>query len=314
MKKMLLPALLLVISIARGQNVRDLTIYSDSLGVPVTGPDWVFYRVIEGYEEEKPQYNVKEYYKSGKLRMEGTINDKLMEKRHGQFVHYFENGKKETVENYIDGRLFGGYQEWYENGGQRLEADYQLFDKNDPGKPLLKITSFWDKSGKMTAKEGNGTFEVREVNYISSGPVKDGFMDGEWSGKGIYKNITFTEKYAQGRLVSGTSIDPDGNVHQYTKLNEQPSSRKGIDQFYKYVAKNFKTPDVEGVNGTIVLRFIVNKDGSVSDVQLLRTLHPLFDQEAVRVVSAYPDWKPGMYRGLEARTSFSLPIKIKLPD
>ena len=68
----------------------------------------------------------------------------------------------------------------------------------------------------------------------------------------------------------------------------------------------------EGIQGRVTVSFIVEKDGRVSNVRLLRSVQPLLDKEAVRVVKSMPKWSPGKQNGKPVRVRFNLPVMFKL--
>lgn len=83
----------------------------------------------------------------------------------------------------------------------------------------------------------------------------------------------------------------------------------------KYLMENIKYPEQamkEGIQGRITVRFIVEKDGSISDVKPVLSVHPLLNKEAVRVVKSMPKWSPGKHNGKPVRVRFNLPVMFKL--
>jgi len=83
----------------------------------------------------------------------------------------------------------------------------------------------------------------------------------------------------------------------------------------QYLMKNIKYPEQamkEGIQGRVAVRFIVEKDGSISDVKPVLSVHPLLNKEAVRVVKSMPKWSPGKHNGKPVRVRFNLPIMFKL--
>ena len=83
----------------------------------------------------------------------------------------------------------------------------------------------------------------------------------------------------------------------------------------KYIMENMKYPKQamkEGIQGRVAVRFIVEKDGSISDVKPILSVHPLLNKEAVRVVKSMPKWTPGKQNGKPVRVRFNLPIMFKL--
>jgi protein TonB len=73
-----------------------------------------------------------------------------------------------------------------------------------------------------------------------------------------------------------------------------------------------KSPQRQGISGTVFVRFIVNGDGSVSDVEVLKGVHPDYDKEAMRVISLLPSWKGGRHNGMPVRVRMVLPIKFNV--
>lgn len=83
----------------------------------------------------------------------------------------------------------------------------------------------------------------------------------------------------------------------------------------KYIMENMKYPEQamkEGIQGRVTVRFIVEKDGSISDVKPVLSVHPLLNKEAVRVVESMPKWTPGKHNGKPVRVRFNLPVMFKL--
>ena len=83
----------------------------------------------------------------------------------------------------------------------------------------------------------------------------------------------------------------------------------------QYLMKNIKYPEQamkEGIQGRVTVRFIVEKDGSISDVKPILSVHPLLNKEAVRVVESMPKWTPGKQNGKPVRVRFNVPVMFKL--
>ena len=83
----------------------------------------------------------------------------------------------------------------------------------------------------------------------------------------------------------------------------------------KYIMENIKYPKQamkERIQGRVTVRFIVEKDGSISDVKPILSVHPLLNKEAVRVVESMPKWTPGKQNGKPVRVRFNVPVMFKL--
>ena len=101
----------------------------------------------------------------------------------------------------------------------------------------------------------------------------------------------------------------------FTVVESMPEFPGGKSALMKYLAQNIKYPPYAkeaGIQGRVFINFVVEKDGSITNVKVLRGIGGGCDEEAVRVVKAMPKWKPGMQRGKPVRVSFNLPVKFTL--
>ena len=98
-------------------------------------------------------------------------------------------------------------------------------------------------------------------------------------------------------------------------VEEMPSFPGGDAECMRFLNKNIKYPTIaqeNGIQGRVILQFVVNKDGSIVDVVVARSVDPYLDKEAVRVVNMMPKWKPGKQRGKPVRVKFTLPVTFRL--
>jgi antitoxin component YwqK of YwqJK toxin-antitoxin module len=312
MKKIIL-FFLLISKIAFSQEANDKIIYLDSLWKETTKEDYKYYRIIKDYNLEKEEYTFEDYFKSGKIQMRGKSESKDYLTKKGEFNFYFENGTLKKTIFYENGRPKGTYLEWYDNGQKCMEAEYITDDKNLTSD--LKIQNYWDKKNVQKVIDGNGELEEKSAQENASGKIKNGLKDGVWTGENKNFNITYTETYLDGKLKNGVSIDSLKMEHPYTELFLQPRPMKGLQHFYKYIAKKFNIPkNSSNINGKIILGFIIDKDGSIADLKIIKSINPDLDEEAKRLVSEYPDWSCGVFRGVKIKTSYAIPIKIQTPS
>ena len=85
--------------------------------------------------------------------------------------------------------------------------------------------------------------------------------------------------------------------------------------FVNYLGKNIKYPTISqenGVQGKVIVQFVVNKDGSIVDPVVVRSVDPYLDKEALRVIKTMPKWKPGKQRGKAVRVKYTVPVTFKL--
>ena len=98
-------------------------------------------------------------------------------------------------------------------------------------------------------------------------------------------------------------------------VEEMPSFPGGEGKLMEYVAKNIKYPQIAretGIQGRVFVGFVVEPDGSISNVKLLRGIGGGCDEEAMRVIKSLPKWKPGKQRGKPVRVSYQIPVFFKL--
>ena len=101
----------------------------------------------------------------------------------------------------------------------------------------------------------------------------------------------------------------------FTVVESMPEFPGGTGELYKYLGQSIKYPPLakeSGIQGRVFVNFVVEPNGSISNVKILRGIGGGCDEEAMRVVKAMPSWKPGKQRGKAVRVSYNLPIKFTL--
>ena len=98
-------------------------------------------------------------------------------------------------------------------------------------------------------------------------------------------------------------------------VEQMPSFPGGDVALMQYLSKNIKYPPVAeemGIQGRVICTFVVERDGSVSDIRIARSVDPSLDKEAIRVVSGMPKWIPGRQNGQSVRVKYTLPVTFRL--
>lgn len=98
-------------------------------------------------------------------------------------------------------------------------------------------------------------------------------------------------------------------------VEQEPQFPGGYNALTAWLYKNLKYPSVaqeNGIQGRVMVSFVVNKDGSIVDPKIIRSVDPSLDKEAIRVVSSMPKWTPGKQRGKTVRVKYSLPVTFRL--
>jgi protein TonB len=111
---------------------------------------------------------------------------------------------------------------------------------------------------------------------------------------------------------SSTASDDDVIFSIVEKEAQFPG---GHDAMMKFIVKNVKYPQTaieNKIEGTVYVEFVIEKNGEITNVKVIRNVSPELDEEAVRVVSKMPKWKPATLRGKTVRCRFRLPIRFQL--
>jgi TonB family protein len=101
----------------------------------------------------------------------------------------------------------------------------------------------------------------------------------------------------------------------YDKVDEMPEYPGGPNAMMQFIMQNIKYPEQmknDSIEGRVVLSFVVQKDGSITNVEELQSPHPVLTDEAMRIVKAMPNWKPGKVNGQAVPVKFTLPLSFKL--
>jgi periplasmic protein TonB len=125
------------------------------------------------------------------------------------------------------------------------------------------------------------------------------------------KETTVIEEVAIKEVV----IEEEKADQIFDVVETQPNPPGGMSGWNKYLSTNLKYPTQArrmGVEGTVIVVFVINTDGSIQDVEVLRGIGGGCDEEAVKIVKAAPKWSPGKQRGKPVRTRMRLPIRFKL--
>ena len=98
-------------------------------------------------------------------------------------------------------------------------------------------------------------------------------------------------------------------------VEEMPEFPGGMGECMKFLGKNIKYPTISqenGVQGRVIVQFVVNRDGSIVDPVVVRGVDPYLDKEALRVIAMMPKWKPGKQRGKAVRVKYTVPVMFRL--
>ena len=101
----------------------------------------------------------------------------------------------------------------------------------------------------------------------------------------------------------------------FVVVESMPAFPGGDAALMKYLSDNIKYPVIaqeSGIQGRVICQFVVNRDGSIVDVEVVRPVDPSLDKEAIRVIKSMPRWTPGRQRGKAVRVKYTLPVNFRL--
>ena len=114
------------------------------------------------------------------------------------------------------------------------------------------------------------------------------------------------------KISDDPSISPD-SIYYITEVS--PEFTGGRQAFLDYLRANVNYPPEcreAKIQGRVLITFVVDKDGSIKNARVLKSVHPLLDAEALRVISAMPKWKPGLQHGTPVSVQYSVPVNFRL--
>jgi TonB family protein len=199
----------------------------------------------------------------------------------------------------------GGMEALIEYLGTNIEYPDQAKKDGIEGKVFVNFIVEKDGSiGDTKVIRGiGGGCEEEAIRVVSQMP--------DWT-PGIQRGQAVRVSY---KLPISFKLDGQKNDTVYTVVEQMPAFPGGNEALFSYLSKNIKYPEnakKEGINGRVFINFIVEKSGKVGEVKLLRGIGGGCDEEAMRVVSEMPNWKPGLQDGQPVRVSYNIPIKFAL--
>ena len=125
-----------------------------------------------------------------------------------------------------------------------------------------------------------------------------------------------TQTYVPPTVMTAVVVEEEvSEQHIFEIVEEMPEFPGGPGELTSFLAKNTKYPVIaqeNGISGRVACSFVVNQDGSVVDIEIVRGIDPSLDKEALRVLATMPKWKPGMQRGKPVRVKYNVPVVFRL--
>jgi TonB family protein len=163
----------------------------------------------------------------------------------------------------------------------------------------------------VDGEERNDVNAIKPSDILSVNVLKDAGATDKYGEKGKNGVIIITMK----SLANNDVKTEDNTVYSFVSMENPPSYPGGIDAFYRFLSSSIKYPKKaydDKIQGNVFVSFVVEKDGSLSNIKVDRPLGHGTDEEAVRVLSLSRRWNAGMQQGKPVRVKYNIPIKFSL--
>ncbi len=181
------------------------------------------------------------------------------------------------------------------------EADAQKVSEAVEADPLFVV------DGNVVSVDVYKSLKPEDIDHVDV--LKGEAATSVWGTRGANGVVQVTTKKA-----AAPSAEDNSDV--FNVVEKMPEFEGGMNGMMSFLQKNIKYPEEaikNGTQGRVVVQFVVNKDGSITDANVVKSVSPELDAEALRVVKSMPKWTPGEQRGEKVRVQFTLPVQFKLP-
>ncbi|HEY5823790.1 MAG TPA: hypothetical protein VIT44_05475, partial [Cyclobacteriaceae bacterium] len=280
-------------------SLKSVRILYDSLWVETPYRPFTYYREGQRDSLNRWQGPVRDYYFDGSVQMKGTYLDDL---HHGAFRYYSRHHTYEAAGRLDHDRRVGKWQQFHPNG--KLEREIFYGDRD-------YVRTIWDSTGMPMVTNGNGIYSERYANGVlkQTGSYKEGLEDGWWKGFHPNGSTYYEELFFEGRLVSGRSRNLSGRNFVYDATSRIALPEGGPKEFAAYAAE--KTKEFKAANhGEVRLYFRVTTDKRITDIIVEKSLGPLEDEEARRILNNGPKWQPARVHGQEEVDGYGFAVMV----
>ena len=212
--------------------------------------------------------------------------------------------------------------------GKNIKYPTQALENGIQGRVIVQmvVTKEGDIAESMVVRGVDPLLDAEALRVINSMPKwKPGKQRGEAvnvkytipvnfrlsSSDGEVKEVKNQEGETVGAGIQ-TRVDENG-IHMVCE--EMPEFTGGMRECMNFLSKNIKYPTTaqeNGIQGRVIVQFVVNTDGSIVEPKVVRGVDPELDAEALRVISIMPKWKPGKQKGEAVRVKYTIPVMFRL--
>ncbi|SHG48192.1 TonB family C-terminal domain-containing protein [Chryseolinea serpens] len=268
------------------QSAEQIAGYFNQDWEAVTDPKTAaFYKTVE---QKDSIYLVRNYYISGKKQRYAEYLDEALETAHGKMLRYYESGALKEEERWDHGKRVGTQKTYYENGSLQKESRTAALGAEEV------FIHYFSKDGHELLPNGKGVInvEINEPGFDVYEEVKDSVT-------------VFAYKVSQ---ITGDTTS--------VALEKPAEYKGGIKAMSRHIQGRLTYPKEarrKRVSGSVFVSFVIDKKGNVTDVKVVKGVHPALDAVAVAAIASMKPWIPGERLGQVTKSRFVLPIYFRLP-
>ncbi|MCW3122822.1 MAG: hypothetical protein JWQ38_2314 [Flavipsychrobacter sp.] len=283
----ILRVLILLLLPMTGMAQRADTTYFDWGMAPSDFSSAEYYRVTQ--KVDRRLWKCEDHYmRNDKLQMTGYYSNALLDWKDGMFVYYDKKGNKKSEGKYVNNLKEGIFTDYNADGSIDKEGPYYKNKKSGEWK------EYYDSTAKVWAVEQYSNDELISLkSYYSDGKLKR------------------VETHNKD-VISGNCYDEQGKDIPFTQFRIMPKC--GFDMM-DYLGSSIHYPEYarkHNISGRIIVKFVVNEDGHISDAEVIQGIGGGCDEEARRVVANMPNWVPGIRDDKMVKVYYTQPISFKL--
>ncbi|GAB2702717.1 hypothetical protein GCM10027037_30410 [Mucilaginibacter koreensis] len=296
------------------------TYYFKNNGREVSHPDSADYvRVVSEPDAGSELYNVAEYYNNKARKLIGKSSDVDPVRYQGYVLTFFPNGKRESVTQYVNGFAIDTASSYYPNGKKHIVKHYMSVDTTR--KSFLPdndsrqiIDAVYDSTGTALAINGNGRYiSYNDVftTVVEQGELKNGKRTGVWTGIDKAMQLSFTETYEDGKLMSGTSTDKTNSVVAYTgSRSTQVDYQTGFKNYYRSLSDEIFSYRYH-LTGDAVIKCYINSNGKIEDIKFAIPMEPRLEPLILKAVSKFTNWIAATKYGRNVGTPYIISLSFR---
>ena len=204
---------------------------------------------------------------------------------------------------------------------KKIRLSMKVVDETGQPVPQATVVITNTSNGTLTDDDGHFSLEVGEDQSLWISYV--GMESKNISVKDCIKQTDKTIRLTSATNELDLTVSPSApkpavqNGETFTVVEQMPEYPGGMKALMGYLAENIQYPaecQRAGIQGRVIVQFVVKADGSLDNFEIKRSVNPLLDAEALRVIKTTPKWKPGTQHGKPVDVKFTIPVTFSLPD